>query len=68
MPMHRPTLKPINISNGRNARNKASLSSSTLRNTLYSQTIRQSESGRIRLGQNIDSSGRSHSGQGLYRQ
>jgi hypothetical protein len=48
--MHFPPLEPINISKSRNARNKASLRSSTLRNALDSQAIGQSESRSIRLG------------------
>jgi hypothetical protein len=60
MRMRFPALKPINISKSRNARNKASLGSSTLRNALDSQAIGQRESRSIRLGQNLDGSGWGH--------
>jgi hypothetical protein len=67
MRMRFPPFKPINISKSRNARNKASLRSSTLRNALDSQAIGQSESRSIRLGQNVDGSGWGHSTRGRQK-
>ena len=58
--MHRPALESIDIGNGSDACNQTSLDSSTLRNALDSKAIRQRESRRIRLGQNVNGGGWSH--------
>ena len=58
--MHRPALESIDISNSSDARNQTSLDSSALRNALDSKAIRQRESRRIGLGQNVNGGGWSH--------